>query len=114
MINFNKNKILITVLMSVYNQEKYLKKAIESILNQTYSDFYFVIVNDGSTDGSKKIITQYGKKDKRIKVINQKNLGLTRTLNKTLYKIKTKYNAQSKHKSIFNFQFRRQGFEKSC
>ena len=40
MINFNKNKILITVLMSVYNQEKYLKKAIESILNQTYSDFY--------------------------------------------------------------------------
>lgn len=44
----------ITVLMPVYNSEKYLKKSIESILNQTFTDFEFLIINDGSTDNSEK------------------------------------------------------------
>ncbi len=58
----------ISVLMSVYNGEKYLRSAIDSILNQTFSDFEFIIVNDGSTDRSAKIIESY--KDPRIHVIN--------------------------------------------
>ena len=56
---------LILVLMPVYNTEKYLKEAIDSILGQTFSDFEFIIVNDGSTDSSREIILGY--KDPRIK-----------------------------------------------
>ncbi len=70
----------ISVVMSVYNGERFLREAIDSILNQTYKDFEFIIVNDGSTDRSEKIIRSY--KDKRIRLINQKNHGLVYSLNK--------------------------------
>lgn len=67
--------------MPVYNGEKYLAEAIESILNQTFTDFEFLIINDGSTDNSVEIISSY--KDPRIKLVhNDKNLGLIHTLNK--------------------------------
>lgn len=73
----------ITVLMSVYNGEKYLRQAIDSILNQTFKDFEFLIINDGSTDSSVSIIKSYS--DPRIRLIhNKKNIGLTRSLNKGL------------------------------
>ena len=52
-------KPLITVLMPVYNGEKYLSEAIDSILNQTFSNFEFLIINDGSTDESENIILSY-------------------------------------------------------
>ena len=66
--------------MSIYNGEKYLREAIESILNQTLPDFEFIIVNDASTDGSLEIIQSYD--DRRIRIINNKtNIGLTRSLN---------------------------------
>ncbi|MBU2612466.1 MAG: glycosyltransferase [Nanoarchaeota archaeon] len=85
-------KPIISVLMPVYNGEKYLKESIESILNQTFKDFELVIVNDGSTDGSLKIMKSYQKKDKRIKIINTRNnLGVIGALNTGLKKIKTKY-----------------------
>lgn len=64
-----KNSPLVSVVMPVYNSEKYLKEAIESILHQSYTNFELLIVNDGSTDESGKIINQYKKQDKRIKVI---------------------------------------------
>ncbi|ADV47239.1 glycosyltransferase [Nitratifractor salsuginis] len=71
---------LVTVLMPVYNGEKYLKQAIESILNQTFSDFEFIIVDDGSTDGSAKIVTSYN--DPRIRYVrNKKNMGIVYSLN---------------------------------
>ena len=71
----------VTVLMPVYNAEKYVGEAIESILNQTFRDFEFLIINDGSTDNSLGIIESY--KDLRIKLVNnEKNLGLSHTLNK--------------------------------
>lgn len=57
----------ISVLMAVYNCEKYLREAIDSILNQTWSDFEFVIVDDGSTDNSLQILKEYH--DVRIKLI---------------------------------------------
>jgi glycosyltransferase involved in cell wall biosynthesis len=73
----------VTVLMPVYNGEKYLQEAINSILNQDFEDFEFLIINDGSTDSSANIISLYH--DKRIRSIeNEKNLGLITTLNKGL------------------------------
>jgi glycosyltransferase involved in cell wall biosynthesis len=84
-------KPLVTVLMPVYNAEKYLEEAIESILNQTYKNFYFLIINDGSIDNSLKIIQNYSKKDSRIKVITRDNKGLVATLNEGLDAIDTKY-----------------------
>ena len=65
----------VSVVMSVFNQESYLPTAIESILNQSYTDFEFIIVNDGSTDSSNEIINAY--KDKRIVSIEQENTGFS-------------------------------------
>ena len=72
----------ISVLMSVYNGELCLAEAIESILNQTFRDFEFLIINDGSTDSSWEIIQRYAEKDQRIVPITQENIGLTKSLNK--------------------------------
>ena len=70
----------ISVVMPVYNtNEKHLREAIESILNQTYSDFEFIIINDGSSNNAEEIILSY--KDKRIKYFKQKNSGVAKTLN---------------------------------
>lgn len=67
--------------MSVYNGEHWLNESIESVLNQTYQDFEFIIVNDGSTDSSMKILSTFAAKDRRIKVIDKPNSGLTDSLN---------------------------------
>jgi glycosyltransferase involved in cell wall biosynthesis len=73
----------VTVLMPVYNAERYLRPAIDSILSQTFRDFEFLIVNDGSSDNSRKIVESYA--DPRIKLVdNPHNMGLTRTLNRGL------------------------------
>ncbi len=80
----------VTVLMPVYNAEKYLKTAIESILKQTFSDFELLIINDGSTDGSEEIIRSFN--DKRIRLFNnEQNLGIIKTLNKGLNLAKGEY-----------------------
>ena len=75
--------IKVTVLMSVYNGEKFLREAIDSILIQSYPDFEFLIIDDSSTDRTPEIIRSY--QDPRIKIIrNSENLGLTKSLNKGL------------------------------
>lgn len=66
---------LINVIIPVYNAEKFLKKSIESITKQSYKNFELILVNDGSTDNSKKICNDCALADKRIKVISQKNSG---------------------------------------
>jgi len=84
---------LVTVLMPVYNGEKYLKRAIESILKQTFRDFEFLIIDDGSADKSAEIIKSF--KDARIRLErNETNLGLIKTLNKGLGLAKGKYIAR--------------------
>lgn len=88
------NSPLISVIMSVYNCEKYVLVAIESILNQSYSNFEFVIINDGSTDSSIEIIKKYQHKDSRIVLIDQKNIGLTKSLNKGIKIAKGDYIAR--------------------
>ena len=70
----------VSVVMSVYNSEPFIRDAIKSILGQSFQDFEFIIINDGSTDGSLQIIQSYG--DSRIRITSQENLGLTKSLNK--------------------------------
>ena len=75
----------ISVIMSVYNNEAYLAAAIESILEQTFGDFEFLIVDDGSTDGSGPIMDSYAARDARIRVTHQRNQGLVASLNRMIY-----------------------------
>lgn len=82
----------VTVLMSVYNSEKYLSLAMESILNQTFKDFEFLIINDGSKDKSLDIIKSYD--DPRIRLISRKNKGLVASLNEGIEKAKGEYIAR--------------------
>lgn len=82
----------ITVLMPAYNTEKYIGEAIESVLQQTYTDFELVIVNDGSTDGTRAIINSY--KDERIILIDQPNRGVAAALNTGLKYSKAPYIAR--------------------
>jgi len=86
---------LVSVVMPVYNAEKYLAEAIESILNQTYKNFEFIIVDDGSKDKSLEIIKEYAKKDKRIIYFrNKNNLKICKTLNKGIKAARGKYIAR--------------------
>ena len=68
--------ILLSVVVPVYNAEKYLNRCIDSILNQTYKNLEIICVDDGSTDASGAILDRYAKDDKRIKVVHKKNGGL--------------------------------------
>lgn len=72
-------KVDLTVLMPVYNAGKYLSEAIESVLNQTFTEFEFLLINDGSTDNSLEIIKGYN--DKRIRIITRENGGVSAALN---------------------------------
>lgn len=80
----------VSVVMPAYNAERYISRAIESILNQTFKDFELIIINDASTDSTLSIINKYIKKDKRIKVIsNKKNLQIAASLNIGITKAKS-------------------------
>lgn len=86
---------VISVLMPVYNSEKYLAEAIESVLNQSYTNFEFLIFDDGSTDSSKDIIKEYSKKDSRIKsFFFKENQGYVIHLNQGLEIANGKYIAR--------------------
>lgn len=70
------NDITVSVVVPVFNQELFLSRSIPAILNQKYSNFQLVAVNDGSTDNSKIILEKYAKQDNRVKIISQENGGL--------------------------------------
>src|SRR3954451_15211482 len=86
------DNIKVTVLIPVYNGEKYIWAAIHSLLNQTFEDFEILIINDGSTDKTPDIIRSF--KDDRIVVINQQNGGIAKALNKGLIHAKGQYVAR--------------------
>jgi glycosyltransferase involved in cell wall biosynthesis len=76
-------KPLVSIVMSTYNDARFLRKSVDSVLSQTFRNWEFIIINDKSTDYTDKILKEYQKKDKRIIYIkNKKNLGLTKNLNK--------------------------------
>lgn len=66
----------VTVIIPVYNAKKYIKKCMESVIEQTYENLEILVIIDGATDGSKEIIEEYAQKDTRIKVVNRENRGI--------------------------------------
>jgi len=96
-----KSKPKISVVMTIFNAEKYLRETIESILNQTFRDFELIAVNDKSTDSTLTIIKEFMKKDKRIVLVNNKrNLGPTTSLNVGLKNTRGDYIAISDHDDV--------------
>jgi glycosyltransferase involved in cell wall biosynthesis len=84
-MSYQKNRYpLVSVIMPVYNAEKYLRESIDSILRQTYLNFEFIIINDGSTDSSQIIIDYYKKIDSRIIAIKQDNKGVVSAVNNAI------------------------------
>ena len=69
---------MISVIVPIYNSEKYLNQCLTSLVKQTYSDLEIILVNDGSTDSSMNICEKFKKEDDRIILINKKNQGLVR------------------------------------
>jgi glycosyltransferase involved in cell wall biosynthesis len=80
--------------MSVHNGNPYLEKAVRSILAQSFEDFEFIIINDGSTDGSRAILDQFGEQDDRVRLVHQPNRGLTPSLNRGLELARGEYIAR--------------------
>src|SRR5213082_3006291 len=75
---------VVSVLMPVYNAQRYLPAAVESILGQTFRDFEFIIIDDGSTDRSGEILRKFAAEDPRIKLISRPNTGYVVALNEAL------------------------------
>ena len=81
----------LSIIVPVYNVDKYLERCIRSILNQTYENFEIILVNDGSTDNSGIICENYSKVDSRIRVIHKKNEGVSSARNIGVDNAKGKY-----------------------
>ena len=77
----NKGQALISIIIPVYNSEKYLATALESAKNQTYQNIEIILVDDGSTDNSITILEKYALSDNRIKIISQTNQGISAARN---------------------------------
>lgn len=88
----NNNQPTLTVLMPSYNAGAFLREAVDSVLKQSYTDFEFLIINDGSTDDTKAILATYT--DPRIRVVHQENMGLVASLNKGIELAKGEYIAR--------------------
>ena len=88
---YNKFNILITVIIPIYNVEKYLKKCLDSVINQTYNNLEIILIDDGSTDDSGLICDKYSKEDSRIIVEHIKNAGVSNARNIGIKKAKGEY-----------------------
>ena len=82
------SNFLISVIIPIYNTEKYLEECIKSVVNQSYENLDIILVNDGSTDNSKEICDKWAEKDSRIRLINQNNMGAAMAKNVGLNNIK--------------------------
>jgi glycosyltransferase involved in cell wall biosynthesis len=85
---------VVSVVMSVFNGETKLARTIDSILHQTFTDFEFLIVDDGSTDNSLKILEEYAQADTRIRIFSQSNQGLTKSLNTACFAARGRFIAR--------------------
>ena len=81
----------VTVIIPTYNQAKYLKDALNSLIDQTFEDWECIIINDGSTDDTGEVIRSYAGKDSRICYVEQANSGLAAARNRGLEKVKGRY-----------------------
>ena len=82
---------LISIIIPVYNAEKYLLKCLNSVINQTYNNLEIILVDDESTDNSSKIYNEFAKNDNRIKIFHQKNKGVSSARNCGIDKARGKY-----------------------
>lgn len=87
----NNNKPIISIIVPVYNVEKYLRQCLDSLVSQTMKDIEIICINDGSVDNSLKILNEYEEKDKRICIVNKKNSGVSDTRNSGLKIISGEY-----------------------
>ena len=85
---------LVSIITATYNDEVYIESSIRSVLSQDFTDFEYIIINDGSSDGTKKIIERLQKEDSRIRLINQKNSGLVASLNRGITEARGTYIAR--------------------
>lgn len=81
----------VSVIIPVYNSEKYIGKCLDSVLNQTYKDIEIIVINDGSKDNSQKVIDEYKNKYSNIVAIEQKNMGVSKTRNNAIKIAKSEY-----------------------
>lgn len=85
----------VSVVMAVYNGVRFLAQAIESVLNQSFKDFEYIIIDDGSSDATSHLLEGYRQKDSRIRILrNEKNIGLVSSLNRGLDSVQSKYVAR--------------------
>lgn len=91
----------ISVIMPVYNSEKYLRDAIESVLKQTFTDFELLLIDDGSKDGCGTICDEYSKKDARVITVHQENTGMCGARNRGIEMARGEYIAFSDNDDIF-------------
>ena len=99
---------MISIIVPVYNVEQYLNRCIQSILNQTYTDFELLLVDDGSPDSSPKLCDDWQKKDNRIRVFHKKNGVLSDARNFGINKAKGDYLTfidSDDFVHVFSFQF---------
>ena len=81
----------ISVIIPIYNSERFLREAMESVINQTLPEIEIICINDGSTDNSLEIVNQYALKDERIKIIDKPNEGYGKTINRGLDEAKGEF-----------------------
>ena len=86
-----KPEVAISVLVPIYNTEKYLRQALDSLAAQAFQDFEVLCINDGSTDGSRAIIQEYLEKDSRFKVIDKENSGYGASMNRGIREARGEY-----------------------
>ena len=86
---------LISIVVPVYNVERYIDDCLKSLINQSYKNIEILLVDDGSTDNSGKICDEYAKKDKRIKVIHKENGGVSTALNEGIRNMRGEYFCRS-------------------
>ena len=84
----------VSVVMTVFNTEAYVAEAVESVLGQTFGDFEFIIVDDGSTDGSTAILRGFAGRDRRIRLVSRPNTGIVRAANEGIEMARAKYLAR--------------------
>lgn len=82
---------MISIIIPVYNVKLYLDNCIQSVIQQSYTDFECILVDDGSTDGSSEICDQWAEKDNRIIIVHQPNGGVSSARNKGLEQAKGEY-----------------------
>ena len=82
---------MVSIIVPIYNAEQYLRRCVDSILNQEYTDFELLLVNDGSTDASGDICEEYGDRDSRVIVIQKENTGVSDSRNRALDRARGKY-----------------------